>query len=148
MIRNRIPAQPRVNFVAKDGTVVVRAAAQQPRDELDRQRVILFHRPLESGAIECADLGEHKVSEFLAKVHSIRAHLPGAAARLQSNRAASSTFYRNLRSSSDKLAEDCSGYAVGSFPSKVKGGKSPSKLPGSPHTVNLRSNDPNGPKVT
>jgi len=40
--------------------------------------VILFHCPLESSGISRADLGENKVPEFLAIVHSIRADLPSA----------------------------------------------------------------------
>ena len=57
---------------------MVRRSAQQPSDILHRQRVILFHRFLESGPIERADIGEYQVFEFLSEVHRVRTYLPGA----------------------------------------------------------------------
>jgi hypothetical protein len=54
-LRNRIPTQPRVNFMSKDRAIVVCGAPQQTGDILHRQRMILFHCVLESVPVKRTD---------------------------------------------------------------------------------------------
>ena len=77
-LRHGIFAQPLVNFVPLDRTIVPDGAAQQAGDILYRQLMILLHSALKSVPIQSARFGQHEGLQFRPEAHRIRTHLPGA----------------------------------------------------------------------